>query len=82
MNGGWPVRRLVRRTGVPGWLVASGHDAAVDVPDGAGDPAGGRGEQEGNGVGQVAGGADPAKRTDAVEAVQGRIELVLENEQP
>src|SRR6516165_8880890 len=27
-----------------GVLVAAGHDAAVDVPDRAGDPAGGRGE--------------------------------------
>src|SRR6516164_9012595 len=32
-------------------LVAAGHDAAVDVPDGAGDPAGGGGQQEGDGVG-------------------------------
>ena len=30
--GGWPAHGL-------GWSVASGHDAAVDVPDRAGDPA-------------------------------------------
>src|SRR5215831_9414446 len=53
----------------PGWSVAAGHDAAVDVPDRAGHPAGGRGEQEGDGVGQVTGGADPAQRVEAVEAV-------------
>src|ERR1700749_2431471 len=62
--GGWG-----RRAGGRGVLVASGHDAAVDVPDRAGHPAGGRGEQEGDGVGQVAGGADPAERVEAVEAV-------------
>src|SRR6266566_6613689 len=71
---GWGRRGPCRSAGPPrraGVLVASGHDAAVDVPDGAGDPAGGRGEQEGDGVGQVAGGADPAQRVEAVEAVQG-----------
>src|SRR5204862_7974766 len=68
-----PARRAVV-------LVACGHDAAVDVPDGGGDPAGGRGEQEGDGVGQVAGGADPAQRVEAVEAVQGLVELVLGDE--
>ena len=64
----------------PGCLVAAGHDAAVDIPDGAGDPAGGRGEQEGDGVGQVAGGAGPAERVEGVEAVQGRLELVGRDE--
>src|SRR5205814_9851369 len=59
-----------RRAGERGWSVASGHDAAVDVPDRAGHPAGGRGQQEGDGVGQVTGGADPAERVEAVEAVQ------------
>src|SRR5262249_34551555 len=34
-RGGWG-----RRRGVPGLLVAPGHDAAADVPDGAGGPAG------------------------------------------
>src|SRR5438045_72047 len=63
-----------------GVLVASGHHAAVDVPDGAGHPAGGGGQQEGDGVGQVAGGADPAERVEAVEAVQGLVELVLGDE--
>src|SRR6266480_1500414 len=70
---GWGRRGPCRSAGPPrraGVLVASGHDAAVDVPDRAGDPAGGRGEQEGDGVGQVAGGADPAQRVEAVEAVQ------------
>jgi hypothetical protein len=50
---------------VLGLSVASGHDAAVDVPDGAGDPAGGRGEQEGDGVRQIAGGTGPAERVQA-----------------
>src|SRR6185437_3932804 len=75
-RAGW----LGRRAGSPGLLVASGHDAAVDVPDGAGDPTGGRGEQEGDGVGQVAGGAGAAERVEAVEAVQGLIELVGRDE--
>src|SRR4029453_1904717 len=66
--------------GRPGSLVASGHDAAVDVPDGAGDPAGGRGEQERDGVRQVAGRTGPAERVQAVEAVQGLVELVVGNE--
>src|SRR6185312_7404772 len=74
------VRWLGRRTGGAGCSVASGHDAPVDVPDGAGDPAGGRGEQEGDGVGQVAGGADPAERVEAVEAVQGLVQLVGRDE--
>ena len=34
-------------------LVAAGHDAAVDVEDRAGDPAGMLGEQKGDGVGDV-----------------------------
>ena len=38
------------------------------------------GEQEGDGVGQVAGGADPAQRVEAVEAVQRLVELVRGNE--
>src|SRR6185437_16635565 len=63
-----------------GVLVASGHDAAIDVPDGAGDPAGGRGEQEGDGIGQVAGGADPAERVEAIEAVQRLVQLVGRDE--
>jgi hypothetical protein len=56
----WPRAPVVGQVhgATPGWLVASGHDAAVDVPDGAGDPAGGRGEQERDGVGQIAGGED------------------------
>src|SRR5256886_1320017 len=77
---GWCRRGPCRSAGPPrraGVLVASGHDAAVDVPDRAGDPAGGRGQQEGDGVGQVAGGADPAQRVEAVEAVQGLVEPVL-----
>src|SRR6266480_6877732 len=64
----------------PGLLVAPGHDAAVHVPDGAGDPAGRRGQQEGDGVGQVTGGADPAERVEAVEAVQRLLDLVLGDE--
>src|SRR5215468_4743220 len=40
---------------MPGLSVASGHDAVVDVPDGTGDPAGGRREQEGDRIGQAAG---------------------------
>src|SRR5215471_7540803 len=51
-----------------GWSVASGHDAAVDVPDRAGHPAGRWGEQEGDGVCQVTCGADPAQRVEAGEA--------------
>jgi hypothetical protein len=47
-------------TGFRGCEVASGRNAAVDVPDGAGDPDGGGGEQERDDVGQVAG-ADPAQ---------------------
>src|SRR6185437_6400337 len=54
--------------------------AAFDVPDGAGDPAGVRGQQEGDGGGDVAGGADTAERVEAVEAVQGVVELVLGDE--
>src|SRR5215469_2586214 len=71
----WPGR-----TSGPGWLVAPRHDAAVNVPDGAGDPAGGWRQQEGDGVGQVAGGTDAAERVEAVEAVQGLVELVLRDE--
>src|SRR5436190_21252548 len=76
--GAWAVRQVVgpARGAARRWSVAPGHDAAVDVPDGAGDPAGGRGQQEGDGVGQVAGGAGPAERVQAVEAVQGLHELV------
>src|SRR4051794_33871593 len=76
-----PGRRVVGPArGRAGWSVASGHDAAVDVPDGAGHPAGGGGQQEGDGVGQVTGGADPAERVEAVEAVQRLVELVLGDE--
>jgi hypothetical protein len=56
------------------------YDAAVDVPDGAGDPTGRTREQAGDGVGQVAGRADPAERVEVVEAVQGLVELVLVDE--
>src|SRR5204863_3989978 len=35
---------------------------------------------EGDGVGQVAGGADPAERVEAVEAVQRLVQLVLGDE--
>jgi hypothetical protein len=34
------------RDGFGGLLVTSGHHATVDVPDGAGDPAGGGRQQE------------------------------------
>jgi hypothetical protein len=61
-------------------LIAPGHDASVDVPNGAGDPARGRGQQERDGVGEVAGGADPAERMEAIEAVEGLVELVLRDE--
>src|SRR5262245_42787965 len=71
--GGWPAHGL-------GWSVASGHYAAIDVPDGSGDPAGSWGQQEGDGVGQVAGGAGAAKRMEVVEAVQRLIELVGRDE--
>jgi len=40
-------------------LVAAGHDAAVDVEDRAGDPAGLVGEQIGDGVGDVGGRGGP-----------------------
>src|SRR5215467_15759863 len=65
---------------MPGLSVASGHDAVVDVPDGTGDPAGGRREQEGDRIGQVAGGADLAERVEAVQAAQGLLQLVLGDE--
>lgn len=60
-----------------GLLVASRHHAAVDVPDGAGHPAGFGGQQEGDGGGEGRGGADPSERVEAVEAVQDVVDLVL-----
>src|SRR5712691_10827697 len=61
-------------------LAASGHDAAVDVPDRAGHPAGFRGQQEGDRGCQVARRAHPAQRVEPLEAVQGLFDLVLGNE--
>ncbi|GGY79960.1 hypothetical protein GCM10010300_24870 [Streptomyces olivaceoviridis] len=54
----------------------SGHDAAVDVPDGAGDPVGLVRQEEGDGGGDVVGGAGAAQGVEGVEpdglAVGGR----------
>jgi hypothetical protein len=61
-------------------LIASGHDAAVDVEDGTGDPAGVVGEQVGDRRREVLRGADPAKWVEAVEALQRLVDLVQRNE--
>src|SRR5260370_32087421 len=60
-------------------LVASGHDAAVDVPHRAGHPAGLRGKQEGDGGCDVARRANPAGRMECIAAMQGLLDLVLGN---
>src|SRR6185312_6966791 len=50
-------------------LVAPGHDADVDVENRAGDPAGPVGEQIGDGVGDVGGGADSSQRVKRRESL-------------
>src|SRR6201996_8118162 len=64
----------------PSMSIASGRDAAVHVPDGAGDPAGGGRQQERDRVGQVANGAGAAQWVKGVKAVQCRLQLVLGHE--
>ncbi len=61
-------------------LIASSHDAAVDVEDGAGDPAGVVGEQVDDGRREVLRGADPAEWVKSVEALQRLVDLVRRNE--
>src|SRR4051812_2876826 len=46
-----------------------GHDAAVDIENRAGDPAGMVGEQIGDGVGYVSGGADSSQGMKRRECV-------------
>ena len=58
-------------------LVAAGHDAAVDVENRAGDPAGLFGEQKGDGVGDVGGGADASQGMKRRERRQRGVDLVL-----
>src|SRR6516165_373287 len=58
-------------------LVAAGHEAAVDVENRAGDPAGLVGEQIGDGVGDVGGGADSSQWMKRRESVKRGVDLVL-----
>src|SRR6516165_5338310 len=58
-------------------LVAAGHEAAVDVENRAGDPAGLIGEQIGDGVGDVGGGADSSQWMKRRESVKRGVDLVF-----
>src|SRR6516165_6892438 len=58
-------------------LVAAGHEAAVDVENRAGDPAGLVGEQIGDGVSDVGRGADSSQWMKRRESVKRGVDLVL-----
>jgi len=65
---------------MPSLSVASSCDAAVDIPIGAGDSAGGRGKRERGGVGLVVGGTGPAERMEVVIPVRSLSDLALGGE--
>src|ERR1700743_548208 len=73
-------RPVPTSAGPPVGLVAPGHEAAIDVEDCAGDPAGLVGEQVGDGVGNVGGGAHSSQGMKRRECLQGGIDLVLWDE--
>src|SRR3954467_4887484 len=74
----WVSARLVaRRPERCAGSNAAGHDAAVDVENRAGDPAGLVGEQIGDGVGDVGGGADSSQGMKRCEGVKRGVDLVL-----
>src|SRR6516164_6546139 len=74
----WPQDVVCHWTSIG--LVAAGHEAAVDVENRAGDPAGLVGEQIGDGVGDVGGGADSPQWMKRRESVKRGVDLVLRDE--
>src|ERR1700722_4406646 len=69
--------RFPTSAGPPIGLVAPGHEAAVDVENRTGDPAGLVGEQIGDGGGDVGRGADSSQWVKRRESVKRGVDLVL-----